>query len=57
MVKNDRLGTGEDSPDRQEYSPLDSGFDIFPYVKVSFVLSLWKIQKYLKTKVDLTRIL
>ena len=40
MVKNDRLGTGEDLQNRQEYSPLESGFDIFPYVKVSFIFSL-----------------
>ena len=40
VVKNDHLGTGEDLPDRREYTPLETGFDIFPYVKVSLVLSL-----------------
>ena len=38
VVKNDHLGTGEDLPDQQE--PLETGFDIFPYVKVIFILSL-----------------
>jgi len=56
VVKNNHLGTGEDLPDRREYTPLESGFDIFPYVKVSLILILMKIEKYLKTKVYLTSI-
>ena len=49
MVKNDHLGTGgQDLPDQQE--PLETGFDIFPYVKVNFYSFLIKNLKIFENK-------
>ena len=49
VVKNDHLGTGGQTlPDQQE--PLETGFDIFPYVKVIFLFFPYKNLKIFKNK-------
>ena len=48
VVKNDHSGTGKDLQNGREYIPLDSGFDIFPYVKVSLIFLNKNFEKCFK---------